>query len=113
MPDTKKAQTTLEYAVVIICVIAALLAMQVYLKRGFQGRLRGAADSIGEQYAPGNTTSDLTTTFSSSSTTTVTTSTDAQGRDISTTIVVTPEGAPDTQARSGTETVGALEKSLY
>jgi hypothetical protein len=51
----KKAQSTLEFAVVIVCTIAALLAMQVYIKRSMQGRLRASADSIGEQYAPGNT----------------------------------------------------------
>ena len=56
-----KAQSTLEYAVVIACVVAALLAMQFYLKRGMQGRLRGAGDEIGEQYAPTNVQSNITT----------------------------------------------------
>ena len=51
----KKAQSTLEYAVLIIIVIGALLSIQVYIKRGVQGRLKGAADDIGEQYSPGNT----------------------------------------------------------
>lgn len=56
-----KGQSTLEYAVLIIIVIGALLSIQVYIKRGVQGRLKGAADDIGEQYSPGNTNIRKTT----------------------------------------------------
>jgi hypothetical protein len=55
-----KAQSTLEYAVVIICVVAALIAMQIYFKRAKEGNLRQAADSLGEQYAPTRTTGNAT-----------------------------------------------------
>ncbi|GAI08597.1 unnamed protein product, partial [marine sediment metagenome] len=58
----KNGQTLIEYAVVITCIIAALIAMQSYIKRALQGRLRSAADQIGEQYAPGRTTGSFTTT---------------------------------------------------
>lgn len=50
-----KGQSTLEYAVLIIIIIGALLSIQVYIKRGIQGRLRSAADDIGDQFSPGNT----------------------------------------------------------
>jgi cytoskeletal protein RodZ len=50
-----KGQSTLEYAVLIIIVIGALLTIQVYIKRGVQGRLKSATDDIGDQYSPGNT----------------------------------------------------------
>ena len=60
----RKAQSTLEYAVVIFAIVAALVTMQIYLKRGIQGKMRQSADSIGEQYAPENTTSDINLTFS-------------------------------------------------
>ena len=50
-----RGQSTLEYAVLIIIVIGALLSIQIYIKRGVQGRLKSAADDIGEQYSPGNT----------------------------------------------------------
>lgn len=50
-----KGQSTLEYAVLIIIIIGALLSIQVYIKRGVQGRLKTAADDIGEQFSPGNT----------------------------------------------------------
>jgi len=48
----KKAQSTLEYAVIIAVVVGALVAMQFYLKRGLQGRLRQSSDDIGEQFSP-------------------------------------------------------------
>ncbi len=51
----KKGQTTLEYAILVIIIIAALISIQTYIKRGIQGRLRSAADDIGDQYSPGNT----------------------------------------------------------
>lgn len=51
----KRAQSTLEYAVLIIIVIGALLTIQVYIKRGVQGRLKQATDDIGTQFSPGNT----------------------------------------------------------
>ena len=50
-----RGQSTLEYAVLIIIVIGALLSIQVYIKRGVQGRLKSATDDIGDQYSPGNT----------------------------------------------------------
>lgn len=59
----KKAQSTLEYAVLIIIVIGALLSIQVYLKRGIQGRMRSSADDIGSQYSVGNMNMIRTTTF--------------------------------------------------
>lgn len=55
-----RGQTTLEYATVLIAVAAALVTMQVYVKRGISGRLRAAADSTGEPYDPRNTESRLT-----------------------------------------------------
>ena len=47
----KKGQGTLEYAVIIAVVVGALLAMQVYVKRAVQGRLRQASNDIGDQFS--------------------------------------------------------------
>ncbi len=55
-------QSTLEYVILIGFVVAALIAMGVYMKRGFQGRLRESTDQIGQQYAPDKTSSDYTVT---------------------------------------------------
>lgn len=61
----KKAQSSLEYAILIIIVLGALLSIQVYIKRGLQGRLRQATDDIGEQYKPGGMNIIKTTRFHS------------------------------------------------
>jgi Flp pilus assembly pilin Flp len=57
----KKAQSTLEYGVIIAVVVAGLVAMQGYIKRGLQGRLRTATDQIGDQFSPNATEYDYTT----------------------------------------------------
>ena len=59
----EKGQTFIEYMAIITCVIAALLAMQFYIQRAVQGRLRSAADQIGDQYAPAQVTGEMTTTI--------------------------------------------------
>ncbi|HNW39393.1 MAG TPA: hypothetical protein PKI44_03075 [Candidatus Omnitrophota bacterium] len=56
-----KGQTTLEVVILIGFVVAALIAMGVYMKRGIQGRLRDSTDQIGEQYSAGYTTGSYTT----------------------------------------------------
>ncbi len=48
-------QSIVEYAVLSAVVIGAMLSIQVYLKRGLQGRLKQSADDIGDQYSAGNT----------------------------------------------------------
>ncbi len=58
----RRGQSTLEYAMVIICLTVALLTMQHYIKRAIQGRAREAADTIGEQYAPKHMNSEITIT---------------------------------------------------
>ena len=51
----KKGQSTLEYAILVIIIIGALLSIQVYVKRAAQGGIKKSADDIGDQYSPGNT----------------------------------------------------------
>ena len=53
--NQKRGQSTLEYAVLIVVIIGALLTIQIYIKRGVQGRLKSAADDVGDQYSDGNT----------------------------------------------------------
>jgi hypothetical protein len=40
----KKAQSTAEYVIVLGLIVAAVMAMQTYVKRGFQGRIKEAVD---------------------------------------------------------------------
>lgn len=51
----RKAQSTLEYALLIGVVVGALLSMQNYLKRSFQGKLQAVGDQVGDPYSPGDT----------------------------------------------------------
>ena len=53
-----------EYAVLIIIIIGALCRSGL-IKRGIQGRLKGAADDIGDQFSVGNTNVIQTMTTSS------------------------------------------------
>jgi len=58
----RRAQTSLEYAVLVSVVVAALVAMTIYMKRGMQGRLQQSAENIGPQYDPEKTTGNMTMT---------------------------------------------------
>jgi uncharacterized protein (UPF0333 family) len=45
-----KAQSTLEYATLIAVIVAAIVALNAYMRRGFEGHMRNAVDDIGTQY---------------------------------------------------------------
>jgi Flp pilus assembly pilin Flp len=51
MLKIKRGQSVLEYAILMVIIIAALLTLQTYIKRGIQGRLKSATDDIGSQYS--------------------------------------------------------------
>lgn len=98
---TKRGQSTLEYAVLIVVIIAALIAMQVYLKRGIQGGLREKSDQIGEQFSPGYTMTNLTTT------------THSRTRDTSWTVASRTEILNQFQNRYGWENVMASANEYW
>ena len=52
----KKGQSLLEYGILLAVVIAALLIMQSFIKRGYQGSLKSSIDKIGEQFSTSGTT---------------------------------------------------------
>lgn len=65
----RKGQSTLEYGLIIAVVVAALLAINYYMKKGVQGKLKESTDQIGRQFDPGTfntawktTSNGLTTT---------------------------------------------------
>ena len=64
----KLGQSTAEYAIVIGLVIAAAVAMQVYVKRGIQAKIKGVVDYQPDkmfttgQYEPDYATSDMNST---------------------------------------------------
>ncbi|MFA5350132.1 MAG: hypothetical protein WC357_02225 [Candidatus Omnitrophota bacterium] len=96
----KRAQSTLEYAIVIFAVIAALLAMQVYMRRGLQGKMRSTADELSvQQYEPKNTVADITTTQISDITTKSETTEDDESYKTTTTTIINSQS----ESRAGTE----------
>lgn len=71
----KKAQSVAEYVIVLGLVVATVVAMQTYVKRGIQGRVRDAVDYVenpaeltgvvnfsGNQYEPYYLMSDISST---------------------------------------------------
>ena len=48
----KRAQSSLEYTILIIVLLGAMIAVQFYIKRGLQGRWKAAVDDLGDQYDP-------------------------------------------------------------
>ena len=48
----RKAQTILEYTVILIIILGVMIAMKNYVKRGIQGLWKSAADDVGDQYDP-------------------------------------------------------------
>lgn len=47
----KQGQSTLEYAFVVAVIVGALIAMQMYIKRSMEGKMKSSSDEIGEQYS--------------------------------------------------------------
>ncbi|RJO65042.1 MAG: hypothetical protein C4540_02275 [Candidatus Omnitrophota bacterium] len=41
---SKRAQTTAEYAILIALVVGAVIAMQIYVRRSLQGKIKDATD---------------------------------------------------------------------
>lgn len=46
-----RGQTILEYSLMVAVTIAALLIVQVFVKRGYQGKLKESSERIGEQFS--------------------------------------------------------------
>lgn len=53
---TRKGQSILEYSILLAVVIAVLLIMQAFVKRGYQGSLKASSDKMGEQFSASGTT---------------------------------------------------------
>lgn len=54
----------MEYSALLVIVVAGLLSLEIYLKRGIMGRLKSASESQGEtQYSPGRLNSDTRQTM--------------------------------------------------
>jgi len=110
-----RGQSLVEYAVLITVGVAVLLSMQVYMKRGISGRFRAAADSLGGQYAPKETTANFTQTTHGE---TITASRLLKEQEVAPDIKVDVIDTVTTikassSSRTGTESVGPLKKDIW
>lgn len=98
----------LEYSLLVAAIVVSLLAMQAYLKRSMQGKLKEISDDLGQQYNPENTTSDMNYTFTSDTQTASDTyeMNYTNGTGIYEETVTNTTIYNETQVRQGTETVG-------
>lgn len=92
----RKGQSTLEYALIIAVIVAGLLLMQHYVRRGYAGKLKSASDDVGQQYDPRTNLGTITSTQSRTTQETVQNRTSTK-----------MDTAPRTQTTTATETVGA------
>ncbi len=96
----RKGQSTLEYAIVVAVIVGGLLAMQYYIKRGWEGRLKGAADNMGEQFEPAKYTANLNFHQSSN-----------VKQDVAGGVTTTTHQAEALDHKDGTETVATWDTS--
>lgn len=106
----RKGQSTLEYVGLVAALVAALIGMQIYIKRALEGGWKASADNMGSQYAPKHTDSEINTRNTSYSETTNTTVERADGKLENTVISNT---IFDQTEQSGHENLQAFESNLY
>lgn len=66
----RRGQNTAEYAIVIALIIGAVIAMQTYVKRGLQGRMKDATDKVATDTSELGTTNQYEPYYSDQSMTT-------------------------------------------
>jgi len=98
----RNAQTAIEYSLLIIIVLGALLAASFYLKRGIQGRWKEAVDDVGDQYDPSVASGTITHSIGSTVSTEITAGEVTDG--IETNRI---DSSTATEAKHGSLSVGA------
>tara|TARA_B100000745_G_scaffold264753_1_gene189562 strand:+ start:99 stop:467 length:369 start_codon:yes stop_codon:yes gene_type:complete len=75
----KKGQSLTEFTFLTVIIIGSFLAMQIYVKRGIQGRMKSAIDDLGDQYDPQRANTALVQRISSNTETTIVVINDLDG----------------------------------
>ncbi len=114
----RRGQSSIEYATIVAVVSAALIGMAIYVKRAMFGHLRSAADSVGEQYHPTQTTGEHTLEVQSTTITTSKRIFDVDiGRgyrgDVMEYRTEIPDATPEKTTRSGKEKVGPIGNDVW
>lgn len=60
--NSRRAQSTAEYAVLLALVIAAVIGMQTYVKRGWQARVKVETDQMSNDITENTNWADVSTT---------------------------------------------------
>ena len=89
-----RGQSTFELTLTVVVVIAAVIAMSIFMKRSVMGKLRDTGNQVGGQFTPLGTSNAYTRTINSSRTEKVT----ATG-------VTNVNNIVETRDRTGTENV--------
>ncbi len=55
----RRGQSIMEFTILLVIVIGVFIAMQLYVKRGIQGRWKSTVDDFGDQYDPRLTNSNV------------------------------------------------------
>lgn len=63
----QSAQSMVEFTVLMIVVVSALVIMSTYVKRGVQGRWKQSVDDFGDQYDPAKVNAITTYTMTTNS----------------------------------------------
>lgn len=99
---SRKAQSSVEYAFIIAVTVAAFIGVQTYMRRGIQGKMKEATDSIGRQFEPSDNFTTQWRRLVNGTTTTVETR-NASGGDSTTTITSGENTTTDEYESWGTE----------
>ena len=113
MKERKKqvGQSVFEYTAIFAVVAAALLVMQIYIKRAVSGHLRKSMDSLADPYAPRHTTSTVTVVVTGA---TISEQKVVKDKNIGAgliadvTVSTVTQTAPEVITRNSTETQGAF-----
>lgn len=108
-----RGQSTFEYAAVVAIVAAALISMAIYVKRGISGKLREGADSVGEQYHPSQTTSNMTLQVNNVTTSTSKLLVDQNLGGVVANVMESRTDVNENSNRTGVENVGAIGGSIW
>lgn len=60
MRRSQRGQSTAEYAILVSLVIASIVAMQTYVKRGLQGKVKDATDHVSDEMQQAGVTGTTT-----------------------------------------------------
>ncbi len=64
----RKGQSGLEYGILFVMAVLALVALQHFFKRSYMGRLKSSSEDVGSPFEPGKTQGTTVTTITGDTT---------------------------------------------